>query len=274
MTITGIFTIRNAIKTGYPFLESILSVLPITDEFLISDGGSTDGTFNSFIKLKKTFPQKVKINQFQDKTSKRWECIDKHINYLISKARGEWIFEIQGDELFHEKDIIKMKNIIEKSDEYNSILQPRWDTNWDLNSAYTLYNTVRCFRNQPGVTSLQGGDYFVLDSSYEKLLKPILFLDIPFYHFNSVFPKNHYLRAKRHSKFLSTDDGVRHMCTENLKNLYNDLPNEIEKQDYNISKNVPAIIKGMSGYNKYFVRHELFNKEWLTKTTGLNYFFD
>ncbi len=43
MGITGFTTIRNGIVQGYPFLETIASALPICDEFLVSDGYSTDG---------------------------------------------------------------------------------------------------------------------------------------------------------------------------------------------------------------------------------------
>ena len=37
--------IKNGIKNGYPFLESIRSIIDVADEFLISDGYSDDGTY-------------------------------------------------------------------------------------------------------------------------------------------------------------------------------------------------------------------------------------
>jgi hypothetical protein len=45
MEISGFMIVRNVISQGYPFLEAIASVLPICDEFLVSDGYSDDGTF-------------------------------------------------------------------------------------------------------------------------------------------------------------------------------------------------------------------------------------
>jgi glycosyltransferase involved in cell wall biosynthesis len=44
MKISGFTFLRNARTLGYPFLESIESVLPLCDEFVIALGESTDDT--------------------------------------------------------------------------------------------------------------------------------------------------------------------------------------------------------------------------------------
>jgi hypothetical protein len=265
--ITGIFTIRNAIRTGYPFIEAILSILPITDRFLISDGGSTDGTFECFQKLKTAFPNTIRLFQFQDRTSAHWECIDKHINFLINQVESGWIFEIQGDELYHEDSIMYMKEAMGLN-EFNAIRQPRWDMNWSLDSAYKSYHTVRCVRKQPGLLSLQGGDYFCIDEYYGDI-KPTLHSIVPFYHFNSIFPKNMHLRAKRHSAFLATGDDHRCRATKQLDGLFNNL-NDVETMR-EPPENIPSVLEDMYIYNKYFVRDELFDKCWLADRTGLPY---
>jgi len=36
--------VRNALNQGYPFLEARAQALPVCDEMLLGDGGSTDGT--------------------------------------------------------------------------------------------------------------------------------------------------------------------------------------------------------------------------------------
>jgi hypothetical protein len=35
--ISGFMVLKNALKTGYPFVESIAASLPVCDEFLISE---------------------------------------------------------------------------------------------------------------------------------------------------------------------------------------------------------------------------------------------
>ena len=49
--ISGFMVLKNVLKTRYPFVESIAASLPICDEFLISDGYSTDGTFEILEKI-------------------------------------------------------------------------------------------------------------------------------------------------------------------------------------------------------------------------------
>ncbi|HTE09929.1 MAG TPA: hypothetical protein VK645_03150, partial [Chitinophagaceae bacterium] len=44
MKVTGFSFIRNAVKYQYPVKESILSLLPLVDEYIIAVGNSEDGT--------------------------------------------------------------------------------------------------------------------------------------------------------------------------------------------------------------------------------------
>jgi len=86
--ITGINMIRNGIENGYPFAESILSALPLVDEYLMNDGGSTDGTLEVLQKMEETFP-KIRLYQIPDKPSVRWDCISDVINKFIKEATGD-----------------------------------------------------------------------------------------------------------------------------------------------------------------------------------------
>ncbi|ULT43278.1 hypothetical protein KRR40_07315 [Niabella defluvii] len=44
MKVVGFSFVRNGVKYGYPFVQSILSVLPLVDEFVINLGNSDDET--------------------------------------------------------------------------------------------------------------------------------------------------------------------------------------------------------------------------------------
>jgi hypothetical protein len=46
MKISGFTIARNAIQFNYPILESIRSILPICDEFIVNVGDSDDGTLD------------------------------------------------------------------------------------------------------------------------------------------------------------------------------------------------------------------------------------
>ena len=58
MKISGFTFIRNGTILGYPFIESINSILPICDEFIIAVGPSED---NTLARLRKIKSKKIKI---------------------------------------------------------------------------------------------------------------------------------------------------------------------------------------------------------------------
>ena len=64
--------VKDALKQGYPFVEAIASALPICDEFLVSDGYSTDGTYEALQKISKANP-KVKIHRYKWPT--KWSSL-------------------------------------------------------------------------------------------------------------------------------------------------------------------------------------------------------
>ncbi|TET69519.1 MAG: hypothetical protein E3J56_09470, partial [Candidatus Aminicenantes bacterium] len=101
MKITGFMPIKNGVSGGYPFLEAIISVLPVVDEFLVADGESDDGTWLALTRLADIY-RKVKLYKVPWKKSKAWLWLDETIEHLISLAVGDWVFEVQGDEVWHE----------------------------------------------------------------------------------------------------------------------------------------------------------------------------
>jgi len=58
--ISGFMTLKNVVKTGYPFVEAIAASLPVCDEFLISEGYSTDSTYEICEKLAQ-LNKKIKV---------------------------------------------------------------------------------------------------------------------------------------------------------------------------------------------------------------------
>ena len=62
MKVSGFTFIKNAEMLGYPFLESIQSVLPIVDEFVIAVGKSDDNTLEI---IKSINDDKIRIIETQ-----------------------------------------------------------------------------------------------------------------------------------------------------------------------------------------------------------------
>ena len=60
INISGFTIARNAIKFNYPILESIQSILPVCDEFVVNVGDSEDDTLKL---IQSIHSPKIKIIQ-------------------------------------------------------------------------------------------------------------------------------------------------------------------------------------------------------------------
>lgn len=102
MTVSGFSYVRNGLQYGYPFLESIKSVLPLCDEFIMVVGDSTDGTRQAIENLN---DPKIKIVDSiwpaQNEGGRRYAI---QANIGLDHCTGDWAFHIQADEVIHEKD--------------------------------------------------------------------------------------------------------------------------------------------------------------------------
>lgn len=123
--ISGYGIIKNARKFSYPIIESIRSVLPVVDEFILNVGNpyageEDDGTYGMVVKAFAGF-EKVKI--FRND----WETRDQGTAFL--RNQSNWAKEqckndinlyVQADELFHPKDYDKIieaaKTLTERQD--------------------------------------------------------------------------------------------------------------------------------------------------------------
>lgn len=115
MKISGFTFCRNTSKLYYPVKESILSVLPIVDEFIIALGdGDEDDTTEELIKS--IASEKIKIVYTKWDLNKYTNGTEyAHQTDLAKEAcSGDWLFYIQGDEVVHEKHLPLIKEHCEK----------------------------------------------------------------------------------------------------------------------------------------------------------------
>lgn len=112
MKVSGYTFLRNAEMLGFPFVESIKSILPLVDEFIIALGPSEDNT-ETF--LKNINNDKIKILH----TSWNENMHDRGFVYAQQKmiaqfnCTGDWAFYLEGDEVIHEDDLPKIKQAME-----------------------------------------------------------------------------------------------------------------------------------------------------------------
>lgn len=122
MLISGFTIIKNAIKYDFPVVESIKSILPICDEYIVVLGDSDDGTENLIKGINDT-KIKIILNSWvlNNKNTKMGEIIKEKTDFALSKCNSRWAFYLQADEIVHENDLDKIKYLLEKHKEDNSV---------------------------------------------------------------------------------------------------------------------------------------------------------
>jgi len=272
MKVTGIMAIKNGIVGGFPFLEGILSVLPVVDEFLVVDGGSSDKTWRALCKLREAFPEKVKIFQHAWVPSPNCENIDSSLNDLVFCAEGDWIINVQGDELWHEHDIVKLKESIIKADESGckgirtGMVEVKWDS-FDRNYCRgSTYKTIRIFKKQSNLRLFRAGDDIFVEPDRSiregftsSNLPPEIDSYLEFYHFHRLFPENTAVADKLMNEELASVERAGVFYTGGVVG------------EGEVHSALPEIMKGLAYQSRYVVRDELFDTNWLNKTTGLCY---
>ena len=123
MFVSAFTFCRNLVRMDYPFLESIRSVLPLVDEFIVVVGDSEDKTLEQIQAIKD--PRIKIIETVWDMTLKKDGLIYAQQTNIALEAcnpSGDWAFYIQGDEVLHEKDLPGIRTSMEKYKDNRSVL--------------------------------------------------------------------------------------------------------------------------------------------------------
>jgi len=125
MKISGFTIVRNALKFNYPVLESIQSILPICDEFIINVGHSDDETLSL---VKKLNQPKIRIIETTWDLDQKPDVLSYQTNLTLKECKGDWTFYLQSDEVIHEADLEKLKGMMAQNlnDESVDALMFKW----------------------------------------------------------------------------------------------------------------------------------------------------
>ncbi len=116
MKVSGFTFVRNAIKYDYPVVESIRSILPVCDEFIVAVGHSEDDTRNLILSIGD--PKIRIIDTFWDDTLREGgKVLAVETNKALDAISpgSTWAFYIQADEVVHEKYLPAIRTAMEKS---------------------------------------------------------------------------------------------------------------------------------------------------------------
>jgi glycosyltransferase involved in cell wall biosynthesis len=123
--ISGFMIVKDLLKQGYPFVEAVASSLPICDEFLISDGYSTDGTFEIVQKMAK-LNKKIKVFRQEWPAARRYTVLGEVTNAIRRKCKFEYMLSIQANEIIHEDSVDFIKGLPQMCPKVNTFSFPFW----------------------------------------------------------------------------------------------------------------------------------------------------
>lgn len=157
MKVSGFTFCRNAVKYDYPVVESIRSILPIVDEFVVNVGRCDDGTLQL---IQSIGDPKIKVvESIWDETLRKDGLIySQQTNIALAECKGDWAFYIQADEVVHEDDLpiirasmqrhlhnLSVKGLLFR---YLHFVADYWSTN-----PWFYHKAVRIIRNNGEVES-------------------------------------------------------------------------------------------------------------------------
>jgi len=117
MKVSGFTFLRNGQKLGYPFVESIRSVLPLVDEFVVALGPCDDATEPM---LRAMGDPKIRIiptqwnERIQHDYSVKGYVYGQQKSLALFNCTGDWAFYLEADEVVHEADLPKIRAAMEQ----------------------------------------------------------------------------------------------------------------------------------------------------------------
>lgn len=150
MKISGFSFIRNGTILGYPYLESLRSLLAVCDEVIVAIGHSDDETLLNIQNLNEP---KLKIIE----TVWNENIHDRGYTYAQQKmiaqfnCNGDWAFYLEGDEVIHENDYSLIRQAMQKHLNDKSVEALVFDYYHFYGSPQTIACSPRWYRRAPRI---------------------------------------------------------------------------------------------------------------------------
>ena len=247
MKVSAFTFIKNGQILGYPFLQSIQSILPIVDEFVINVGDSEDETLQMIHSINDS-----KIRVIESK----WNGEMRDRGYVYGQQKmiaqfnctGDWVFYIEGDEVYHEDDLDKIKTSMSTHLNDSNVEALAFNfkhfygnANSVLNSPGWYRSEARIIKNSIRSYAPDGLFWLVLDSNKKGRYPRAINTGITCYHYG-------WVRSEKEMNLKSSK----------VQKYWNKNPTLI---DY--SQIDQSIFEEFNGTHPKVVQ------EWLPKSTGL-----
>ncbi len=195
MKISGFTFVRNAGKLYFPIKESIESILPIVDEYIVALGNcdSDDNTEQQILSLQSP---KIKIihRHWDEALYKDGKIFANETNVALNYCKGDWCFYLQADEVIHENDLELIKLACEfylTNEKVDGFTLNYYHFFGDYEHYFPIHgwcrSEIRIIRNNRAIYSYNDANTFRKESSKKlRIIKLPAFV----YHYGYVRPPN------------------------------------------------------------------------------------
>jgi hypothetical protein len=192
MKISGFTFIRNGSLLGYPYIESLKSLLMVADEVVVAVGNSADDTLDQ---IRAIGDPRIRIIETT------WnECMqDRGYVYAQQKmvaqfcCSGDWAFYLEGDEVIHEKDAPVIRATLQQHLNNPKVEALAFDYHHFYGSPNTVARSpawyrkaVRVIRNSVRNYSPDGLFFVVMDRNKLGRYPRAALANVPIYHYGHV----------------------------------------------------------------------------------------
>ena len=168
MKISGFTMGKNALKLYYPMRQSIESILPLVDEFVVALGDSDEDDFTRE-EIEAIGSEKIRIVDTVWDIEKYPRGMEHAHQTDLAKnlCTGDWLFYLQSDEVVHEQDLESIRKRCEElldDQEVEGLLfryRHFWGDYEHLQDGHTWYRReIRIVRNHPEIHSWESAQSF------------------------------------------------------------------------------------------------------------------
>jgi hypothetical protein len=219
--ISGFTFVRNAIELDFPFKESVLSILPLIDEYVIAycAGNPDDGTLDLINSIKS---DKIKIveGDWTPDTFYKNTLYARLTDIAKENCSGDWLFYLQGDEAVHEDYLPLIKKACEvylSNEEIEGFLfeyKHFWGDYQHFFSHHGWYpREIRIIRNKPEIHSWRDAQSFRVINNFKPTAEDYLrkegtrklrVISLPIYIYHYGWVRNPYKMLQKQNLMKET----------------------------------------------------------------------
>ncbi len=192
MKVSGFTIIRNAIKFDFPVVESITSILPLCNEFIVAVGNSDDGTLDVIRNIDDTKIRIIETIWDERLIGKGGKVLAAETNKSLEAISddADWAFYIQSDEVVHEKDLPAIYSAMEKWKDDSQVdgllfkyLHFYGSYDYLASSPHWYSREIRIIKNHRSIFSYNDAQGFRKGKNKKLKVKPV---DVYYYHYGWV----------------------------------------------------------------------------------------